>query len=295
MNNDKECVMIQLRNGKRGRRMRNLGKGFLTGLGLLLIIMPVMAVFAATNVTGIDHSTMADGGVRIALQTSGDVPQVSVFATENPARIVLDLAETDNQAGTEAITVGQGSVQQYSAIGAGGRTRLIVDLSQAANYDYSADAGQVVLTIAGNGETGSRPSQRSSGAAFNVTGVDFRRGEEGQSRVIIRLDRPGASMSVKEGSNTVSLDIFNSNLPESLDQQLRKVIVTPDMHRVHHSVHRNEHDSNYGFCLSIWDRLFRTYIAQPEKGHDDMQVGLEWQDDRPTRLGWTLSLPFVRR
>ncbi len=220
MNSDKECVMIQLRNGKRGRSMRNLGKGFLTGLGLLLIIMPVMAVFAATNVTGIDHSSTADGGVRIALQTSGDVPQVSVFATENPARIVLDLAETDNQAGTEAITVGQGFVQQYSAIGAGGRTRLIVDLSQAANYDYSADAGQVVLTIAGNGETGSRPSQRSSGAAFNVTGVDFRRGEDGQSRVIIRLDKPGASMSVKEGSNTVSLDIFNSNLPESLNQQL---------------------------------------------------------------------------
>ena len=220
MNSDKECVMIQLRNGERGRSMRNLGKGFLTGLGLLLMIMPVMAVFAATNVTGIDHSSTADGGVRIALQTSGDVPQVSVFATENPARIVLDLAETDNQAGTDAVSVGRGSVQQYSAVGAGGRTRLIVDLSQAANYDYSADAGQVVLTIAGSGETGSRPSQRSSGAAFNVTGVDFRRGEEGQSRVIIKLDRPGASMSVKEGSNTVSLDIFNSNLPESLDQQL---------------------------------------------------------------------------
>jgi type IV pilus assembly protein PilQ len=220
MNSDKECVMIQLRNGERGRSMRNLGKGFLTGLGLLLMIMPVMAVFAATNVTGIDHSSTADGGVRIALQTSGDVPQVSVFATENPARIVVDLAETDNQAGTDAVSVGQGSVQQYSAIGAGGRTRLIVDLSQAANYDYSADAGQVVLTIAGSGEVGSRPTQGSSGSAFNVTGVDFRRGEEGQARVIISLDKAGASMSVKEGTNTVSVDIFNSNLPEKLDQQL---------------------------------------------------------------------------
>jgi type IV pilus assembly protein PilQ len=220
MNSDKECVMIQLRNGERGRSMRNLGKGFLTGLGLLLMIMPVMAVFAATNVTGIDHSSTADGGVRIALQTSGDVPQVSVFATENPARIVVDLAETDNQAGTDAVSVGQGSVQQYSAIGAGGRTRLIVDLSQAANYDYSADAGQVVLTIAGSGEAGSRPTQGSSGSAFNVTGVDFRRGEEGQARVIISLDKAGASMSVKEGTNTVSVDIFNSNLPEKLDQQL---------------------------------------------------------------------------
>ena len=220
MNSDKECVMIQLQNCERGRSMRKLGKGFLTGLGLLLTILPMMAVIAATNVTGIDHSSTADGGVRIALQTSGDVPQVSVFATESPARIVLDLAETENQAGTDAISVGQGSVQKYSAIGAGGRTRLIVDLSQPATYDYSAEAGQVVLTIAGNGGAGSKPSASSSGAGFNVTGVDFRRGEDGQARVIISLDKPGASISVDEGPNTLSLDIFNANLPENLDQQL---------------------------------------------------------------------------
>lgn len=76
---------------------------------------------------------------------------------------------------------------------------------------------------------------------------------------------------------------------------LRRVLVTPDMHRVHHSVHRHEHDSNYGFALSIWDRIFGTYIAQPEQGHDQMTVGLEWQDDRPARLKWSLTLPFQRK
>ena len=67
------------------------------------------------------------------------------------------------------------------------------------------------------------------------------------------------------------------------------------MHRVHHSVNRAEHDSNYGFALSIWDRMFGTYIAQPEKGHDEMTIGLEWQDDRPSKLGWALALPFKRK
>ena len=75
---------------------------------------------------------------------------------------------------------------------------------------------------------------------------------------------------------------------------LRLVLVTPDMHRVHHSVHRQEHDSNYGFALSIWDRLFGTYVAQPAEGHDSMTVGLQWQDERPARLGWSLKLPFVK-
>lgn len=87
----------------------------------------------------------------------------------------------------------------------------------------------------------------------------------------------------------------NLRLPLWVDRILRQVLVTPDMHRVHHSVHRHEHDSNYGFALSIWDRIFGTYIAQPEKGHQQMNVGLTWQDDRPSRLGWTLLLPFRRK
>ena len=86
----------------------------------------------------------------------------------------------------------------------------------------------------------------------------------------------------------------HSNLRLSLwfDRILRLVLVTPDMHRVHHSIHRHEHDSNYGFALSVWDRIFRTYRPKPEAGHDEMTVGLEWQDERPSRLGWALMLPF---
>ncbi|PCH95215.1 MAG: fatty acid hydroxylase [Rhodobacteraceae bacterium] len=87
----------------------------------------------------------------------------------------------------------------------------------------------------------------------------------------------------------------NIKLPLKFDRILRLVLVTPDMHRVHHSIQRAEHDSNYGFALAIWDRMFGTYIAQPSKGHDDMTIGLEWQDARPTKLGWSLSLPFFKK
>lgn len=96
-------------------------------------------------------------------------------------------------------------------------------------------------------------------------------------------------------NGTAMFNHSNLALPAGLDRIMRKVLVTPDMHRVHHSVQRSEHDSNYGFCLSIWDQLFGTYIAQPKDGHDAMQVGLEWQDDRPSKLGWSLALPFARK
>lgn len=87
----------------------------------------------------------------------------------------------------------------------------------------------------------------------------------------------------------------NIRIPPGIDRWLRLVVVTPDMHRVHHSVLRHEHDANYGFNLSIWDRLLGTYVAQPEAGHHGMTIGLAGhQDEAPTRLAWSLGFPFRR-
>ena len=85
----------------------------------------------------------------------------------------------------------------------------------------------------------------------------------------------------------------NVALPIWLDSTVRRLLVTPDMHRVHHSVLEREHNSNYGFNLSVWDRLFATYTEAPEQGHAGMTIGLnEFQSDAPTRLFWSLSVPF---
>lgn len=96
-------------------------------------------------------------------------------------------------------------------------------------------------------------------------------------------------------NGTAMFNHANIKLPLWLDAVVRRILVTPDMHRVHHSVARDEHDSNYGFALSIWDQIFGTYIPQPRDGHERMAIGLEWRDDRPARLGWSLALPFFRK
>ena len=89
----------------------------------------------------------------------------------------------------------------------------------------------------------------------------------------------------------------NVRLPSGLDRVIRYLLVTPDMHRVHHSILRRETNSNYGFNLSLWDRFFRTYIDQPEKGHDAMTIGIpEFRDARQVdRLPGMLALPFVEK
>jgi sterol desaturase/sphingolipid hydroxylase (fatty acid hydroxylase superfamily) len=87
----------------------------------------------------------------------------------------------------------------------------------------------------------------------------------------------------------------NVSLPLKLDRLLRLLLITPDVHRVHHSILRRETNSNYGFNLSIWDRAFGTYIDQPEKGHSAMTIGIpEFRDpEQVDRLPGMLKLPFV--
>jgi sterol desaturase/sphingolipid hydroxylase (fatty acid hydroxylase superfamily) len=88
----------------------------------------------------------------------------------------------------------------------------------------------------------------------------------------------------------------NVRLPFTLDRWLRQIVVTPDMHRVHHSIAVHETNSNFGFNLPWWDRLFGTYKDQPDAGHERMTIGLEELRDpfRVERLRGILMLPFYR-
>ena len=85
----------------------------------------------------------------------------------------------------------------------------------------------------------------------------------------------------------------NIRLPPALDRALRLVIVTPDMHRVHHSIVRAETDSNFGFNVPWWDRLFGTYRAQPAKGHHGMTIGInQFRSERDLWLDRMLTQPL---
>ena len=87
----------------------------------------------------------------------------------------------------------------------------------------------------------------------------------------------------------------NIFIPLGLDRIIRLLIVTPDMHRVHHSVIIKETNSNYGFTLSWWDRIFGTYRDQPAKGHQDMLIGnARFLDGRKQKVTWLLLLPFLK-
>ncbi len=86
----------------------------------------------------------------------------------------------------------------------------------------------------------------------------------------------------------------NLNIPPGVDRVLRWGVVTPDMHRVHHSVIASETNSNFGFNLPWWDRLFGTYRAQPSAGHDAMTIGIEqFREQKDLRLDRMLVQPWI--
>lgn len=115
--------------------------------------------------------------------------------------------------------------------------------------------------------------------------------------VVLALGAPVLAVFVFETGFAVATLFTHANfaLPAKLDRLARKVIVTPDMHRIHHSSREFETNSNYGTTLSLWDRLFGTYRALPQDPQTQMTIGLdEWQDERPASLGFALKQPFTR-
>jgi len=95
-------------------------------------------------------------------------------------------------------------------------------------------------------------------------------------------------------NGTAMFNHGNFFIPLGIDRFLRLLVVTPDMHRVHHSVFPNETNTNFGFNLPWWDRLCGTYKPQPTKGHEQMTIGLnQFRDPSRLTLPWLLALPFM--
>lgn len=117
-----------------------------------------------------------------------------------------------------------------------------------------------------------------------------------KAMVIVAIGAPALAVLVFEVILS-SLALFNHSnvrIPTAMDRMLRLFIVTPDFHRVHHSWYPNETNSNFGFNLSVWDRLLGTYTAQPRDGHEDMIIGInQFRDPRWERLDRMLIQPFV--
>ena len=224
----------------RGRVMRHAIRCLLSLL-LLAGAGFSQAVLAAGGSTlkDINYTTLPGGSVQLHLNFAGAVPQPRIFTTDNPARIALDFANTDTTAQRHT-DIGQGATSGVSAVSAGGRTRVIVELMRPVSYQSAVEGDSLVLTVA-NGSTPQAaaapapvqhsvttaavidPSKRVSASAaggISVTNIDFRRGANGQGRVLVSFSGPGADAQMRTIGDKVEVSIPNASVPANLAQRL---------------------------------------------------------------------------
>ncbi|MFO7764582.1 MAG: type IV pilus secretin PilQ [Wenzhouxiangellaceae bacterium] len=173
---------------------------------------------SATEVTDVQISDDGEK-LRFIMSTDEAPGQPTVFTTDQPPRIVLELPDSESSVRAGQVPVGIGPVRSYMTLSSGGRTRLVVDLSRNAGYDVDVQGNEIVLSVDSGGAAG-RASGAGSGNQYEIAGLDFRRGDEGESRVLVELDQPGVDISVDERASSLRVDLFDTELPEEMMQQL---------------------------------------------------------------------------
>ena len=213
----------------RDRVMRQASRYLSVGLLLLGAAWVTPAAAASATLKDISYDTLPGGRVELHLNFSqGPVPEPKIFTTGNPPRIAIDFPDTDNAA-PRHLDVGKGTTNGVSAIAAGGRTRVIVELQRESSYRTHVDGNTLLLTI--NNGTDSQttttasiidPSKAlpSASAGPSVSNIDFRRGPNGEGRVLINFSGNGANADMKKEGDKVVVNLSHVNLPSNLAQRL---------------------------------------------------------------------------
>ncbi|OUR65977.1 pilus assembly protein PilQ [Methylophaga sp. 42_25_T18] len=184
---------------------------------LITLYLMLFASFSvAADLQSIGYSSLPGDKAQIVLTFSETVDELDSFAIDEPARIVLDFAGVTNQLDKKTQQVNIGLTKSVSTVEAGGRTRMVVNLVKTAPYTIEQDGNVVMVTIGG----GSQNIAKAGGEEFQVTDIDFRRGEQGEARLMILLSKEGAIVDVHQERDTIVVDLIDVALPENLHRRL---------------------------------------------------------------------------
>lgn len=188
------------------------------------------AAAATATLKSISVDKLPGGRVELHMNfDNGPVPQPRIFTTDNPPRIAVDFADTVNNA-SRHIDIGEGSTSGVSAVSAGDRTRVVVELMRDSTYHSAVEGNSLVLTVNNGTEaqpvttaatidpSKALPSSMADGTA--VSNIDFRRGENGAGRVLITFNGPGANADMQHQGNKLVVSLGHVQLPTNLAQRL---------------------------------------------------------------------------
>ncbi len=197
----------------------------LAGLFSVGVLSVLSMVAGADTLKSIEANSLSGDGMEVRLKFEGGVPEVKGYSIEQPARIALDLVGADTDIAGKRQNLGSGNARSVTIVEAKDRTRLIFNLESLTGYSTRAEGDDLVVLL-GNDQV-DKQNQATQGDDYSgeaaVTGVDFRRGDSGEGRVIIKLSEPSIPVDVKEEGGKIVARFVGAGVPNEL---VRKLDVT---------------------------------------------------------------------
>jgi type IV pilus assembly protein PilQ len=213
------------------KKLTRLFSASLAGMCLLAI-----SDAGARALVGLDYSVMTGNTVQVVFTFDEAAVEPRTFTIDEPARIALDFGETENKLQQRNLLVGIGAMQSIISASSQKRTRVVLNLSQKTDYTTSISGNQVILTLAGGGEmtaitsaadvdaqqsdSGGASIKPVSGVVKGVTNIDFKRGPNGEGRVIVDLTSTSISTDVWRENNVVNVELIGAQLPKELQRRM---------------------------------------------------------------------------
>lgn len=220
-------IKANIMNPERGSGLRKVRARLLWLVALLGVAST--AAQAQNTLEAIDYTALPGGKVEITLKFAEPVTDPRAFTTDTPPTIALDLPDTRSALAKRRVEIGTGATAGVSAVEAGGRTRVVVDLYRAATYTTRINGNALVVAV-NNGIAGATgagvaaaladPTKAVSAQGAELTNIDFRRGKTGEGRLIVSFSQPGIAADLKREGDRIVLNIANVRLPSNQAQRL---------------------------------------------------------------------------
>ncbi|MCK0153578.1 type IV pilus secretin PilQ [Alcanivorax sp. S6407] len=193
----------------------------LVGVALAGVLGAMSSISAAATLKSIEANALSGDSMEVRLKFEGGVPESKGYSIEQPARIALDLLGADTDVAGKRQNLGTGNARSVTIVEAKDRTRLIFNLDSLTAYTTSVDGDSLVVML--GGEQSKSADVKAAAGESAVNGVDFRRGEEGEGRVIINLSKPSIPVDVQEEGGRIVARFVGAGVPDEL---IRKLDVT---------------------------------------------------------------------
>jgi type IV pilus assembly protein PilQ len=187
-------------------------------------LSPAMAATTGNTLKAVDFAALPGNKAQITLTLSNPAPAPLSFTIDNPARIALDFPDTGNGLTERSQPIGIGMAESMTVVEAQGRTRVVVNLIDMVPYEAHAEGNKIILTLqsAGSEQSAAQAavSSAAGGPADRLENIDFRRGEDGQGRVIVSLSNPSIPVDMQQEGDKIVLDFYRTDLPQELERRL---------------------------------------------------------------------------